>query len=1302
MIHQVEPSWSLAFIRPYPGFRSMSCLLSRSRCSLTRLVGVRGASNPSELWCVQRPLMSLLFCAALSFVGRGIVASEDAFFENHVRPLFARHCVGCHGPKKRESGLRLDRRDGFFQGGDHGPAVVPGSPGESRLILAVRRDGKLQMPPEESLERAEVDVLVRWVELGAPWPEDLDPESFVGPKIRGGPITDEDRQHWAFQPVVRPERPDVSDESWPRTPVDRFIREELDRQGLPVTSLASKRALLRRATFGLTGLPPTPEEIEGFLDDSSPEAFAKVVERLLRSPHYGERWGRHWLDVVRYADTAGETADYPVPLAWRYRNYVIDAFNQDKPYDEFLREQIAGDILARSASRDRYAELVTATGYLAISRRFGFGIEKYQYLTIQDTIDTTGQAVLGLSLGCARCHDHKYDAIDMADYYSWYGIFESTSYALPACEGQKEERNFVPAVPAEEAKVRKAAHDAEFSGLGAEIKTLEEEREKLGGKLRLRIDDDPGFELQALDSRPVEPWSSYEGARVTLEAQSPFRNVFFSGSRGLVLPANADNGHFGRSIQPARKSANFPRLFFNIDFRNLSPDTGTYRFYLGHGSGESPAVEVAVSATTFRVKDGGEYRKIRVVELGQWYNVQLELDLAAQTYSGTVGRPGDIVRFDSVAFSDGWDGTIDRFFADAGGPVGGVPPARQFDNYSLRSAPLLPVGKEVVEKELAVDRWTDEVDARLLPQAVPDADAREGFHVWRVEPLPVVALNVSDRTLKLPGIVPSGALVVHPDEKVGVAIVWRSPIDGVIRIGGRVSDVHDCGNSVLWFLDHLGEYGFENLVAGDLPRGSQQDFSREAKGALDHVEIREGDFLQLVILPKEDLGCDMTRIELEIDEVGGCKRSWDLVQDVSGDFLEENPHTDSLGNPRVWHFCTAAIDRGQEFAAKTEFAKTMEELREPWVGLARIQNRLAVIQPRHDVLGKSGPYDLIYGVVEGEKPADAKIQLRGDPKTPADETPRRNLDIFGAALIRDPEKSSGRLDLAHWLSSAENPLTARVMVNRIWQHHFGRGIVETSNDFGVRGRPPTHPKLLDWLAAEFVASGWSVKHMQRVILGSRVYQLSSMPDPTRNLSDADEHARTRLFGRYPRRRLEAEAIRDAMLAVSGLLDRTPGEGHPFPAASTWTFSQTGPFYAVYPTTRRSVYLMTQRLLKHPFLGLFDGADTNSSTALRTQTTTPTQALYLINNEFVHEQAVAFGARLLERSKNDEERVRFAFETALGRQPRVEEVHSTREFLSHYLGRLASTGTVTDDVQNREAWAAFVRTLLVRNEFLYLE
>ncbi|HZE98466.1 MAG TPA: PSD1 and planctomycete cytochrome C domain-containing protein [Planctomycetota bacterium] len=727
-------------------------------------------------------------------------------FEKKVRPVLHASCVPCHGPEKQKGGLRLDSRAGLQKGGDSGAVVVAGDPDKSLLMKAVRQtDPDLVMPPKKAAKKlpdAVLEDLAAWIRAGAPFPADASASR---------------SKHWAFEP------PGVPD---PRTSIDSRLG--------PSGPAADRRTLLRRATYDLTGLPPTADEADRFAADDSPDAFPKVLDRLLASPAYGERWGRKWLDIVRYADTAGENSDHPAPHAWRYRNYVIDAFNADKPYDQFLREQIAGDLLAKEAPPERRGELVTATGFLAVARRFGHDTDKDMHLTYEDILDTMGKSVLGLTIGCARCHNHKYDPITTRDYYGLFGILASTRFPFPGCEPKQQPRDLVPLAPA-------------------------------------------------------------------------------------------------------------------------------------------AGVEVA----------------------------------------------------------------------------------------------LKPRRDELARLEAEVKRLTAEI------AAVPD-----------------------------PGELPA------------------------------------------WLADSK---------------------------------------------------------------------------------------------------------RKREEAAR-------------------------VIPPP----------DFAYAVAEG-KAADVPIQLRGEPDQPGETAPRRNLELLGGQKISDA-KASGRLDLAAWLSDPANPLTARVMVNRIWQGHFGRGIVETPSDFGTRGAAPSDRELLDFLAVRFRDSGWSMKAMHRLILMSAAYQQASDATPVANTTGAYSSR-----SGFPRRRLDAEEIRDSLLAVSGELDRTPGRGHPFPPEGSWNFTQHNPFKAVYESPKRSVYLMTQRIQRHPFLALFDGPDTNASTARRDVSTVPTQALYFMNDPFFHARAEAVAKGLLALPR--ERRVEAAHRLCFQRSATASELRSADGFVAACGAELKSETAV---------WATYVRTLLASNEFLFLD
>jgi Protein of unknown function (DUF1553)/Protein of unknown function (DUF1549)/Planctomycete cytochrome C len=835
-------------------------------------------------------------------------AEEDKdgieLFEKKIRPVLVERCYECHSAKakKVEGNLLLDSREGARKGGDQGPAIDPGDLEKSLLIQAIRyTDENLQMPPKDKGGRLAAEIVAdfeAWVKRGAPDPRVGEAPAAYAVDIEAA------RHRWPYTPPVEPAIPAVKNTAWPRNPIDHFILAKLEEKGLSPAPDADPRTLLRRVTYDLIGLPPSVEELEEFLEltpsllpSVSPsaakdretegrrdgvKAWAATIERLLASPHYGERWGRHWLDVVRYADTAGDNSDYPIPQMYRYRNWVIDAASADMPYDRFIREQLAGDLLPADSPDEKHRQII-ATGYIANARRFGSRVDDYpQHLTIEDTIDNLGRAFLGHSLNCARCHNHKFDPITTEDYYAIYGIFHSTRYPWPGIELEKRQRDFVPLAD------------------GDVVATALAERKKIDEQLLAEV----------------------------------------------------------KAAEEAKKAAD-------------------------------------------------------------------KLVKAVQS------------RFDEL-----------RKNSDVG-------------EDTLKTA----------ESELEeAKRKAADVDAQL----------------------------------------------------------------------------------------------------------------KAAK------KKREG--------------------------------------------AEQAPL----------------------------------------------------------------PFAVAYAVAEGKKIENCKVQLKGDPERLGSEVSRRFPLVFGGQALPPDEQGSGRLELADWIASPANPLTARVMVNRIWLQHFGRGLVATPNDFGKQGQPPSQPELLDWLALRFIESGWSVKAMHRLILSSRTYQqtsdfrfqisdLKSDNDPNlqseiRNLKSPD------LFSPFPRRRLDAESIRDTLLVLGGNLDRTPGQAHPFPPQKDWDFTQHKPFKAVYDTNRRSVYLMTQRIQRHPFLAIFDGPDTGASTASRTTSTTTLQALYFLNDPFVHEQASKLAARIRAAKDDDAQRIDLAYTLLFARLATDDE----KALGQGYLKKLGDNG-----------WESYVRVLMRANEFIYL-
>ncbi|HEX4143423.1 MAG TPA: PSD1 and planctomycete cytochrome C domain-containing protein [Pirellulales bacterium] len=991
----------------------------------------------------------------------GLAEDDTEFFEKQIRPILAERCEKCHSTAKGKThgGLALDSQLGWKTGGDSGPAILPGKVDESLLIQAIRYgDDGPQMPPEEGggkLPDAEVALLTQWVRRGAPDPRTAEAR-------RGGLTEKELRAWWSFQPVGPVAVPAAGDTASIGNEIDNFVQARLQAEGLVWSPEADRQTLVRRATYDLTGLPPTPDEVAAFLADPSPRAYETLIDRLLQSPHYGERWGRHWLDLVRYADTAGENTDHPIPQAWRYRNWVIDAFNRDLPYDAFVREQIAGDLLHANDSAEQYAAGVVATGYLAIARRFDHDIDKHMHLTFEDTIDVTGKAFLGLSIACARCHDHKFDPISSQDYYALYGILNSTRFAFPGCEFKQQQRDLAPMLSPAEWEKTIVPYDKQLAELDAQIKA-------------------------AADSLAAQS-SQFKSAAATGTVQTLARGVI------------ADGG--SQAIQEVPDQA-----LATIDVKAGQMIQLTIDPQSNYGA-DTTLIEWTISET-----GGGR----------QW---NLTQDVAADFLAANPHA-------DRLGNSAVW-----LFLDGRGGPS-------------------------------------------LLSEAVRDAVGKPGLHAWRNGENPAVMINSTTESIPAWTTLPPQSVLVHPALDGPVAIAWVSPIDGQVSLGGRIVDAHPGGpDGVGWTF---------GLVSGNLSAALQQ-------------------------------------------------------------------------------IATASTQRAQLTARKAAL-----EAHAP----AR---------------------EMAYGVTEGTI-ANARLQLRGDPEKLGEEVPRRWLELFGGQPVPGGA-GSGRLQLAQWLSDPANPLVARVMVNRVWQHHFGKGLVPSPNDFGTRGQRPTHPELLDWLAGQFIERGWSIKSMHRLMMLSAAYRRSS-GDPA-TVGDHEKalaiDPNNNLCWRFDRRRLSAEELRDSLLVASGQIDLSPGGPHPIPPSGGWSYSQHVPFAGVAETDKRSIYQLTLRNRRPPFMSLFDGSDPNASTPERQVTTVPTQSLYFMNDPFFHAQAERVAKRILSQP-DDNRRLEELFRIVLQRPPTQAEREAMTNFLAKYAVAIADTPPVD---QPLAAWSACSRILLSSNQFLYLE
>ncbi|WP_397569326.1 PSD1 and planctomycete cytochrome C domain-containing protein [Schlesneria sp. T3-172] len=1296
----------------------LSFVVSRLR----RTGGVDGGRGvKGRIWPGSSHVATFVTVFAICF-GRQVPALADQaedHFEAKIRPVLLTVCFDCHGELKSGGTLRVDSRESLLRGGESGPAVIPGQPEASLLIQAIQRhEGVSAMPPdkEKRLRPDQIADFVSWVSNGAVWP--------------AGSARFESVQHWAFQPVEAPVPPAVQDEGWIRSDLDRFIRARQEALGVVPAKPASRLSLIRRITYDLTGLPPKPEEIDAFEQDESPTALETVVDRLLDSPAYGERWGRHWLDVVRYADTAGETADYPVTDAWRYRNYVVSSFNADKPYDEFLREQIAGDILAVKGSADRYSDRVTATGYLAVSRRFGFDSENYHHLTIQDTIDNLGQTVLGLTLGCARCHDHKFDPISIQDYYALYGIFDSSRYAFPGSEQKQKVRAMVPLLPPTESIPQWRAYDAR---VGAITASLERQKQAVPSAILRSLNDlDGDFELQAAAAGGsngvlVPPWLYSGKIAVTNAAQSPFKNLFSRGRVGASISAGAGEYKISQALYPQRTSQNCDVLHVNLDFRIALPDwsfPGTHRFWVG-AHPDAPAAEVLISSESVMLRQGNEYEVITPVipsaESGaaassRWYNVQLTLDLRSGTVSGAVGYPGAVSEFSGKRLSPAAEGVINFVQFDTNGNSGSVIPMIEFDNLGVQESPIAPVSTEIPS---SADQ-KEGVDPVALAKELETLTGFDGdFELQTLEAAPatpwgpgpnsVVVLKKESQSPFLNSYQP-GELGIHLPNRAEYDGFARSLTQVKISADGKLYASFDfrCASterggdgSWRYYLGH----GPGNSAAIELFFNGREFFRRSADAREPVCSLVVGEWYQvqltLDVNNRSFVGQLLSRRQ-SVPFNGEFASGWDGTIDYT--FIDSYGH---LGGVRpaldadnfvLSDMPLSSLDVPSSIPQSDSKEARRTRLKEIRQQLAATQADAEISRQELNRLLAEGPCAMTYGMAEGT-PHNVRIQVRGEPDQPGAEVPRGFLKVLGGESLPPGTSGSGRWELAQWLTRPDNPLTARVMVNRIWQYHFGRGLVKTPNDFGLRGMRPTHPELLDFLATQFVREGWSIKRMHKHILLSATYQQSTIPEPVPATATAPADTRD-LYVSFSRRRLSAEEIRDSILFVSGELDPAPAQGHPFPTPINWGYSQHGPFSAVYEHNKRSIYLMTQRLKRHPFLALFDGADPNASTAERLGTTVPTQALFFLNDPFLHTKSEKLASRLLSRSSQIEEQINLASQLTVGRSPTATEGAEAIQFVQEYGAELASLGQQENAELKR--LAAYLRTLFGSNEFLHLD
>lgn len=1093
------------------------------------------------------------------------------FFESKIRPLLHQRCVECHSDSNAESGLSLESKEGLLRGGKLGAAVTPGKPKESLLISAVNHDEFLKMPPKDKLATSDLALLTKWVAMGAPWPE-LSNENKTAPKMtevanepEHAQFTAEQKSFWAYQPLRRPAvpstlKPLVSDEA--PSPIDHFILEKLQAKGLTPSPAANKRDLIRRATYDLTGLPPTEEEIEQFVSDDSPGAFAALLDRLLASSRYGEKWGRHWLDVARFADSNGLDENIAYANAYRYRDYVVDSLNCDKPYDRFVQEQIAGDLLPpvdeKFAARANPFDRFVATGFLSIGAKMLAEDDpvKMQMDIIDEQLSTLCQAFMGMTIGCARCHDHKFDPLPTADYYALAGIFKSTQ----TMENHRVVARWFERPLATDSELEQVKQiDQEVSALKKSIAELNQSTKKrVTDEIRKSAGSALFATTQASEFARRSTGQLKRGLTKTSEpypVNAGYALIEAEGfHRGDVIPESENYGKdIGVIISRGGASAEYD---LNVEHE------GRYAIELRYAAADRRPIRIHV--------DGKEVQRSAASEVTGSWQPESQVWFVSATVQLSAGR--HVLRFDSKRVFPHIDKFALVYQTNEAWPFGNEPIALSRLGIDIGiSYPILAMWQTYLQ-QLSKEEST----------VVPFFSLWKKFSAidtnFQTEAARLLAQLESESPLRTeaPAVLRDALLAVKPTTLNQVATAYQNAIDTLIGAEGNAE-----GNADLQKLR-------EDVLGGNSP-------------------------------------------------LAGPKNEFERFYTV-----DEKSSSDEL-NAKV----------------------------------AEVEKR----RPQ---------FPMAMGVAES-KPEDLRIHLRGSHVVLGKLVSRR----FPQVLTGDSQptivpSASGRLEFAEWMTRPDHPLTSRVIANRIWHWHFGRGIVPSVDNFGMLGQKPTHPELLDWLACELVENGWSLKHLHRTIMLSRTYQMSTRLQEAGYEADPENE----LLWRFRRRRLMGEETRDSIIAVGTGLDQTmygtlmSVENHAY-VNSTGTASTLN-----YNNARRSVYLPVIRSGVFDVLQTLDFPDPSMTSGERQTSTVAPQALLMMNSDLVHEQSLAIAEQLLKSPLDETQRILAIYSRILKRQPSAEELSAATNFI-HSSGLSAESNAAT-------AWQSLCRVLISSNEFSYIE
>ncbi|MBI1323480.1 DUF1553 domain-containing protein [bacterium] len=1172
------------------------------------------------------------------------------FFESKIRPVLVRECYECHSAESKsvKGGLRLDSRKGTLDGGDSGPSIVPGVPAESMLLSAIRYED-MRMPPKRKLPDSVAADFERWIRMGAP--DSREAPHASEPASRTKAVN---ADFWAFRPPVAHEAPKVSDPAWARDDIDRFVLARLEEKSLMPADQADRRTWLRRVTFDLTGLPPEPEDVERFEADKSTDAYEKVVDNLLASPHYGERWGRHWLDLARYAEDQAHTFKARMyPNGYLYRDWVVRALNDDMPYDRFLKYQIAADLLDEP---DIYANRA-ALGLFALGPvYYQDNGEKDKALADEwdDRLDTLMRGTQAMTVACARCHDHKYDPIAMSDYYGLAGVFASSEYAeLPAVADSVVEAR---------RKADEAAADAEL--------TLNRRLAELAPDARAKaVDRIPDYAVAAWrlgrESRGDQSKAKAEKA-LRDAAASTGLNVALLARWVKLLTTDSAMTASGEPSVPGRGLSDFRSQFPE---RDSSPE-------------EQSAAEKELRRIAGQWRDAAKtalpHRAELTSEFGQDFAFVKPEDRAKVA-------PGMIPL--GNLFGDRKDATLasavgsDRFLAVATKESLGVQQILQGWGDTAQIAPGIrlsfsPLGSDANKHgEIVNDGWSAEGGIRTTGKA---ADPKIGRTEQGIGMHANALITFDLNAIRRAGLIPAAKTLRFVVDRAGIN-------DDAFGQGEGVN------LAVIVSRPQTDRSRFDSILSahvnGKPVRVIEDDTLYKFMGAMPPKIKADGTFVRFELpLPPEAQYLTLVSTAAGKPDDANSISSDHAV--FSGVRIEYQPDSADTIAARASTASDKTSDADRTLRAMQ--ARLLSELfdEQGLLGMPAaeieplldgdVATQVKTMRHRVDTLRREAAAIQVpraHTLTDGSA-RDLKIYLAGDPKRTGAIAPRRFPAAWsGPNPGKAPAGSSGRLELAEAIASASNPLTARVIVNRIWAGHFGTGLVRTLNNFGQLGDRPSHPELLDTLAVDFIKSGWSMKGLHRRIVLSATYRQSSRAE---NSAAIESDPENRLLWRMNRRRLEIEPWRDAVLAISGELDPSFG-GPSVPLDEN--------------NRRRTLYGFVSRHRLNDLLRLFDFPDPNITAGERSITTVPLQQLFVLNSDFMVRQSKALAARLTRERTTDTERIDRAFRLIYGRSPAESEKTAAVEFLAD---------SPKSDADRLTPLEQMCLALLGTNELVYLD